>query len=178
MSQEPKLWERQDDESARDYHRFTIFRDLSPEIRSVSAAWRIGRNPDNTAPRPDSGWFRAATKYAWELRAEAHDKHLAELAELRRKSTLAKMEASVCDKAQELLDQLMGMGLGTVPPSSCAARALVDLLKSIGWGAAFTGRHVNSVQEALEGGGRVILYAPDNQRGPGSQADDDMDSEA
>lgn len=73
-------WEQTGDESAKAFHAFAHYRDLSPSSRSIEAAFRSHRDAclekrqGGTNPIP-SQWKRWSAQYSWVERVGAYDRH-------------------------------------------------------------------------------------------------------
>lgn len=75
MAEKRELWDQLDNESARAYEAFKIYRAIEPTERSLAKAWRIYvGNPDaKNAGRTFRFWRE---DFAWKDRAKAYDAHI------------------------------------------------------------------------------------------------------
>lgn len=71
----PHPWERREDESAKAYHAFGIYRDLDPSERSRDAAYALYAGHDNGTKAAPGYFTRWVQEYEWTARAEAFDAH-------------------------------------------------------------------------------------------------------
>lgn len=81
LSPECKPWERQPGESDSDWHRFVIYRNMDPSVRSKRAAYAVSRGlpntPESRRKMEPGNYFWAATKqWRWEERVRAYDQHV------------------------------------------------------------------------------------------------------
>lgn len=72
------LWDKREDEGARAYHCFTLYRDLGPG-RSIDKAYHADRaargQQESSKSRAPRRWFEWAAEHEWKRRAEAFDAH-------------------------------------------------------------------------------------------------------
>lgn len=76
MADASMLWTRREDETARAFDCFCVYRDLGPS-RSIAEAYRqeTGKEQAKQASGAWTGWYRA---FDWKKRAEVYDAHLEE----------------------------------------------------------------------------------------------------
>lgn len=66
-------WTRRDDESAKAYQAFGIYRDMDPAERSLDVAWRTYAGQQESSKRATGRFTKWSTDYEWTERAEAYD---------------------------------------------------------------------------------------------------------
>jgi len=103
-------WERQPKESARAFHAFTVYRDLSPEHRSIMRACKLAHGDAFTASKLRQ-WERWSARFHWLARADAWDAeidlrerehHAIEVREMNeRHADLARMMLSLAYQSME-----------------------------------------------------------------------------
>lgn len=77
MAPDREVWERQPGESGLEYEAFSIYRDLSPEKRSVRAAYREMNNMDPDEPITpgyEANWYKWSNWWSWRDRVNAYDR--------------------------------------------------------------------------------------------------------
>jgi hypothetical protein len=77
MAPDRNPWERQPDESGLEWKAFCLYRDLSPEKRTIRAAYREmnGMDPDEPIKRGyEQNWYEWAKWWNWRERVNAYDR--------------------------------------------------------------------------------------------------------
>ena len=161
----PNAWERQPGETARAFHAFIHYRDLSAEERSIDAANAVcakehGINPNSTR-RVWGGWSSANK---WLSRAVLHDANLAERRREMRARNLERAQDNIASVANQAMLRVVER-IGNLDPDEITAgilpqwlRTAADLqLKALG--------HEDKVQLTGKDGGPVevasTVHLPD-----------------
>lgn len=128
------IWTRREEETARAYACFCVYRDLNSR-RSLAEAYRqeTGREEAKQAPGTWAGWY---AKFDWKKRAEAYDAHLEERRRAEREAEYIqdleafrkrqKKQAQETSEAASLLlkkaqDRLKTIAIGDIPPDKLPA---------------------------------------------------------
>lgn len=97
-----ELWERQPDESSRDYHLFTLYRDFGPTRSAKKIHTRYHGKEFDFSYETIMGKSR---RYKWLERAEAYDDWLAAEELKENKELILKFRKKVTQRAMKLMDK-------------------------------------------------------------------------
>lgn len=156
-TEERKLWERQEGESAKAFAAFVVYRDLGDK-RSLE---KVSQNLAKSLPFIKS-W---SSKYNWVKRAAAYDDFLdAESTKKTLKKCKAVRETSI-SVAMKML-KLAVEGMQNVDPKKLSPRDIKEFTKTAAMLATMFSEQAEKVQAEQDSSDDedVIIYLPDNGR--------------
>ena len=149
------LWDRQPDETPKAFSAFSLYRDMPPIDRTITAACTARRKDGGKAT--ERNWETWASRYDWRNRAAEHDSDIAS----RRRDRMAKELERAQDNAVTLVraalekvkERIEGMdaeelAAGQIPD---ALKKLVELeFKSLGQDDRLAVKHEGNVEHVFQ----------------------------
>lgn len=164
-----ELWERQENETAKPFEAFCIYRDLGPGRSLSQVAKSLGKS--------DTLMSRWSSEYDWVKRAAAWDEEQDRIARKAQVEEIVKMRKRHAKLACDMLAKAAA-ALEVLPQSEIKAADLSRMVDVASKLERLARGDVGDVIEERDGGeaiNPVQIYIPDNNRGRGKDSFDDLE---
>jgi len=104
-TKKPQPWEKQEDETDKNYYYFEIYRDFPTPIRSIDKVRDTLREQNKTITSEYLRQVSSANK--WQSRVKAHDRHMSLVKADERSAAIREMENRHAEISQDMVDKIM-----------------------------------------------------------------------
>ena len=164
-----ELWERQENETAKPFEAFCIYRDLGPGRSLSQVAKSLGKS--------DTLMSRWSSEYDWVKRAAAWDHEQDRIARQEQIKEIVDMRKRHAKIAKKALDKI-SVALDSIDPEDMSNADIARLMSEASKLERISRGDVGDVIEERDGGeaiNPVQIYIPDNNRGRGKDSFDDLE---
>ena len=164
-----ELWERQENETAKPFEAFCIYRDLGPGRSLSQVAKSLGKS--------DTLMSRWSSEYDWVKRAAAWDNEQDRIARQEQIKEIVDMRKRHAKIAKKALDKI-SVALDSIDPEDMSNADIARLMSEASKLERISRGDVGDVIEERDGGeaiNPVQIYIPDNNRGRGKDSFDDLE---
>lgn len=134
-----KIWEKREDETAKAFRAFTVYRDMNPSNRNCDVAYAIAYKKDIEKHRKGikraAGFFRQwSIKYEWVKRVGAWDKYCDQQDEENRLETWKEFKNNIIKYNQGLLakgaERIYDISPSEIP-ANVLSKWMLDMMKAM-----------------------------------------------